>query len=251
MTKFLLNLVALVLTGTAWGQGAQLPLTYKGACSGTQTDIHDMSAIQDTPAIKCDSLIVMQMKGHTSVSFSNGDLANPVLAFSGDLSEVHSGIPQPFDPYMGPITSFFAIDSVLWGDGSPVEHIKAADNMTGTDATAGRVCLFHFIGEGWGQMDEVECELVVDTQNHRPRRATVTFKTERKFTVEGREISVEYAVHGANSFRTKLDQMEIDGTCGLGIYQTADGALRHVEPGSPIDRLFQVVCYKQSGMRTK
>jgi hypothetical protein len=100
------------------------------------------------------------------------------------------------------------------------------------------------MGQGWDQLTEVECELIMDTQNHRPRRATVTFKTERKFTVDGRQVSVEFSAKGANSFHAKLDQMDINGTCGLGIYQTADGVLRHVEPGSPIERLFQVVCYK-------
>jgi hypothetical protein len=113
MTKFLL--VALLLTGAAWGQ-TQLPLSFKGICSGTQTDINDRSATQDTPAIKCDSVTIMQIKGQTVVSFSNGDPANPVLMFAGNLMANH--ISQPFDPYIGPIGLFFAIDGVLWGMGA-------------------------------------------------------------------------------------------------------------------------------------
>jgi hypothetical protein len=63
--KKLAAVVLLMVAGAAWGQSAQLPLTFKGVCSGTQTDIKDMSAIQDTPAIKCDSLTIMQIKGDT------------------------------------------------------------------------------------------------------------------------------------------------------------------------------------------
>jgi hypothetical protein len=237
-----LAIVALLMVGeAAWGQSAQLPLTFKGACSGTQTDIKDMSAIQNTPAIKCDSLTILQTKGHTVVSFSDGDLANPVLMFTGDLAENH--ISQPFDPYIGPIGSFFAIDGVLWGDGSPVMHVQAAEHMTGTDAMAGRGCYFHFMGQGWDGLTEVECQLIMDTQNHRPRRATVTFRTERKFTVDGQQISVEYGARGANSFYVVFNQMKIEGTCGAGLYQIG-GVLKHTEPGTPIARLFQAVCYK-------
>jgi len=59
----------LMMAGTAWGQN-DLPLTYKGTCTGNQTDIHDLSAIQDTPAIKCDALTVMQKGSETMASFS-------------------------------------------------------------------------------------------------------------------------------------------------------------------------------------
>jgi hypothetical protein len=74
------------------------------------------SAIQDTPAIKCDSVTIMQIKGQTVVSFSNGDPANPVFIFAGDLMANH--ISQPFDPYFGPVGSLFAIDGVLAGMGA-------------------------------------------------------------------------------------------------------------------------------------
>ncbi len=239
--KQLAVLVLLTIAGAASGQNAQLPLTFKGVCRGSQTDIKDLSAIQNTPAVKCDSLIIMQIKDHTMVSFSNGDPANPVLAFVGDLMENH--ISQPFDPYLGAVGSFFAIDGVLWGDGSPMAHVHSAEHMTGTDALSGRICDFHFNGQGWDHLTEVECELRVDTPNHRPRQVTTTFKSERKFTVDGKEISVEYGVRGANSFYVEFNQMKIEGTCGLGLYQIG-GVLKHTEPGTPIARLFQTVCYK-------
>jgi hypothetical protein len=89
----------------------------------------------------------------------------------------------------------------------------------------------------------VECELFMDTPNHRPRRVTVTFRTERKFTVDGQQISVEYGVQGIRSFYAVFNQMKIEGSCGIGLYQI-DGVLKHTEPGTPIERLFQAVCYK-------
>jgi hypothetical protein len=239
--KQLVVAVLLTIAGTALGQGAQLPLTFKGACKGNQTDIKDLSPIRDTPAVKCDSMLIMQIKGHTVVSFSNGDPTNPVLAFAGDLTENH--ISQPFDPYIGPVLSFFAIDDVVWGDGGPMAKVQAAEHMTGTDALVGRVCDFHFNGQGWDHLTEVECELTVDGPNHRPRYVATTFKAERQFTVDGKQISVEYGIRGANSFFVEFNKMKIEGTCGLGLYQI-NGDLKHVETGTPIDRLFQIVCYK-------
>ena len=114
--KKLAVVLLLMVAGTAWGQN-DLPLQFKGICYGTQTDIRDLSAIQDTPAIKCNALVVAQINGHTVLSFSNGDPDKPVLMFSGDLLTVNTA--QPFDPYLGPVSSAFPIDHVLWGDGTP------------------------------------------------------------------------------------------------------------------------------------
>ena len=86
----------------------------------------------------------------------------------------------------------------------------------------------------------VECDLAVDTPNHRPRRVRVTFRTARQFTVDGKQISVEYNARG---FHVLFDGQKIDGTCGVDLYQAEDGVLRHVQPGTPIARLFKVVCY--------
>jgi hypothetical protein len=237
--KRLIVLAGLMVAGAAWGQN-NLPLTFKGTCVGSQTDIHDLSAIQATPAIKCDALTVMQIDGHTVASFSNGDPKNPVLMFSGDLFAVNAN--QPFDPYMGPIGSAFPIDHVLWGDGTPVVSVHAAEH---SDKLAERACYFHFMSQGWAQLSEVECELAVDTPNHRPRRVTVTFKAERKFTVDGQPISVEYGTHGANSFYVVFNGLKIDGTCGAGLYQI-DGVLKRTEPDTPIAHLFKAVCYKDA-----
>ncbi len=226
-----------MVAGAAWGQN-DLPLNFKGTCVGSQTDIHDLSAIQNTPAIKCDSLVVMQFDGHTAVSFSNGDPDNPVLMFSGALLTVYPD--KHFDPYLGPISSAFPIDHVLWGDGNRAMSVQAGDHL---DKLAARGCYFHFTGQGWGQLSRVECELVTDTPQRRPRRVTVTFTTERKFTVDGQRISVEYSVRGANSFYVVFNQVNIEGSCRIGLYQI-DGVLKHTEPGTPIERLFQAVCYK-------
>jgi hypothetical protein len=229
----------LMVAETAWGQN-NLPLQFKGICDGTQTDIRDLSAIQDTPAIKCNALVVTQVNGHTVVSFSNGDPNKPVLSFSGDLLTVNTA--QPFDPYVGPVGSAFPIDYVLWGDGTPAVSVQAGEH---SDKLAGRGCYFHFIGQGWNQLSMVECELAVDTSNHRPRRVTVTFRPERKFTVDGQQISVEYGARGGGSFYVVFNGMRIDGTCGVGLYQIG-GVLKHTEPGTPIGRLFKVVCYKDA-----
>jgi hypothetical protein len=229
--------VSLLVAGAAWGQN-DLPLTFKGNCIGSQTDIRDLSPIPDTPSIKCDALTVLQIDGHTVVSFSNGDPKNPILMFSGDLIPVHAD--EHFDPYLGPISSAFPIDHVLWGDGNPAVSVRAAEHL---DNLANRGCYFHFTGQGWGQLSMVECELSTDTPKHRPRRVTVTFRRERKFTVDGQQVSVAYGVRGANSFRVIFNRSEIDGTCGLGLYQI-DGALKHTEPGTAIARLFRAVCYK-------
>jgi hypothetical protein len=224
-------------SGAAWGQN-DLPLQFKGSCVGSQTDVHDLSVIQNTLAIKCDSLVVAQVNGHIVVSFSNGDPNKPVLMFSGDLLTVNTD--THFDPYLGPAISAFPIDHVLWGDGSPVRSVRAG----AWDKLGARGCYFHFIGQGWGQLSMVECELAtMDTPSHRPRRVTVTFRTERQFTVDGQQISVEYGAQGAKSFNVVFNQMKIDGTCGAGLYQI-DGVLKHTEPGTPIGRLFQAVCYK-------
>jgi hypothetical protein len=236
MKKLAVAILFLVV-GAAWGQN-DLPLAYRGTCIGNQTDVNDLSPVPNTPAIKCDSLLVMQTDGHTVVSFSNGDPASPVLMFSGDLLTVATD--RNFDPYMGPVTSAFPIDRVLWGDGKPAMSVQAARNP---DKLAGKGCYFHFTGQGWGQLSMVECELVVGTPDHRPRRVTATFKRERRFTVDGQQISVEYGYRGANSFLVVFNQMKIDGTCGLGLFQIG-GVLKHVDPGTPIERLFQTVCYK-------
>jgi hypothetical protein len=236
MKKFAV-VILLMVTGAAWGQN-DLPLKFKGTCAGSQNDIHDLSAIQNTPAIKCDSLVVTQIDGHTVVSFSNGDPNNPVLIFSGDLFTVNAD--KHFDPYLGPISSALPIDRVLWGDGNPAVSVHAGEH---SDKLAGRGCYFRFTGQGWSQLSMVECELVTDTPNHRPRRVTVTFRTERQFIVDGQQISVEYGARGASSFYVVFNQMKIDGTCGVGLYQIG-GVLKHTEPGTPIAHLFQVVCYK-------
>jgi len=256
MTKFLLNVVVLVLTGAAWGQTAQLPWSFKGTCSGTQTDIHDMSGIQNTPAIKCDSLIILQIKGHTVVSFSNGDPANPVLIFTGDLNKV-TGVERPF----------FSIDGVNWGDGSPTMHVHASEPNDPNDM-GGRGCYFHFLDQGsftpgWEKrLTMVECELIIDTPTHRPRRATVTFQSELLYTVQGEQFAVEVtnpvqgnpAPNGRNisKFIAKSGQMKIEGLCGSEFYEmykndyagkpVLDGVLRPIEPGSLIDQVFREVC---------
>jgi hypothetical protein len=234
-----LALALLVMAGTAWGQN-DLPLMYKGICTGNQTDIHDLSAIQDTPAIKCDALTVMQKGSETIVSFSNGDTTKPVLAFTGELFTVRAN-QLSVDPYQGPISSAFPIDHVLWGDGTPAVSIHPAENV---DKMGDRGCYFHFITQGWTQLTTVECELAVDTPNHRPRRVLVTFRITRQFTVDGKQISLEYGAHGASSFHVLFDGLKIDGTCGTDLYQAEDGVLRHMEPGTPVARLFKAVCYK-------
>lgn len=215
----------------------ELPLQFNGICNGNQTNIRDLSAIQDTPAIRCNALVIAQINGHTVVSFSNGDPNKPVLMFSGDLHNVNT--TPPFNPYLGAVRSEFTIDHVLWGDGTPAVSVHSADH---SDNPGGRGCYFHFIGQGWNQLGMVECELVVDTPNHRPRRVTVTFRPERKFTVDRQQISVEYGIRGANDFYTVFNGLKIDGTCRVGLYQI-DGVLKHVEPGTPIAHLFKTVCY--------
>jgi len=236
--KKLAAVLLLMMGGTAWGQ-SDLPLTYKGTCTGNQTDIHDLSAIQDTPAIKCDALTVMQKGSETMASFSNGDPTKPVLAFTGELFTVRAS-QLSVDPYQGPIGLAFPIDHVLWGDGTPAAAIHPAENV---EKMGGRGCYFHFIAQGWKQLAMVECELAVDTPNHRPRRIQVTFRIARQFTVDGKQISVEYGARGANSFYVVFNGMKIDGTCGVGLYQIG-GVLKHTEPGTPIARLFKAVCYK-------
>jgi hypothetical protein len=238
MLKVLIAIAVLMMTGAA--RGPDLPLSFKGSCTGNQTDVKDLSAIQNTPAIKCDSATVFQINGRTAVALTIGAPDNIVLMFAGDLSD--NRITQPFDPYFGPILSFFPISAVNWGDGTQMP-IHANEHMDPNE-TAGRSCAFHFTGQGWGQLSEIECELIVDTPNHRPRHATATFKTVRAFNFDGQQVQVEFGTHGANSFRTEFNQTQINGTCGMNIYQTTDGALRHAEPGSAIERLFQTVCYK-------
>lgn len=236
--KNLALVVLLTVAGVAWGQN-DLPLQFKGTCAGYQTDIHDLSAIQNTPAIKCDALTVMQKGSETIASFSNGDSIKPVLAFTGELFTVRAN-QLGVDPYQGPIGLAFPIDHVLWGDGTPAVSIHPAENV---DKMGGRGCYFHFIAQGWAQLTTVECELAVDTPNHRPRRVQVTFRVTRQFTVDGKQISVEYGARGANSFYVVFNGMKIDGTCRVGLYQIG-GALKHIEPGTPIARLFKAVCYK-------
>lgn len=238
MTKLAVVLF-LMVAGSAWGQDV-LPLQLKGVCKGTQTDIRDLSAIQDTPAIKCDALTIMQKGSETIASFSNGDPTKPVLAFTGELFTVRTN-QLSVDPYQGPIGLAFPIDHVLWGDGTPAVSIHPAENV---DKMGDRGCYFHFIAQGWAQLTTVECELAVDTPNHRPRRIQVTFRIARQFTVDGKQISVEYGARGANSFHVLFDGLKIDGTCGADLYQAEDGVLRHTQPGTPIARLFKVVCYK-------
>lgn len=143
-------LFALLLVGSA---GAQ---TFKGACDGTESDPHDLSAIPATPAITCDSMTVTKSDSHTTVTFSNG------LAFAGDLYQAHPGIPQPFAPGIGPVVAFFQIDTVIWGDGTPLQHVTG-------DTQANRGCYFHSLGDRFTQ---VECELIAGNPR---RRATVTF----------------------------------------------------------------------------
>ena len=145
------------------------------------------------------------------------------------------------DPYQGPKGSAFPIDHVLWGDGTPAVSIHPAENV---DKMGGRACYFHFIAQGWTQLTTVECELAVDTPNHRPRRVQVTFRITRQFTVDGKQISVAYGARGTNSFHVLFDGLKIDGTCGTDIYQAEDGVLRHTQPGTPIARLFKAVFYK-------
>ncbi len=241
MMKKLAVVLLLMMAGTAWGQ-SDLPLTYKGTCTGNQTDIHDWSAIQDTPAIKCDALTVMQKGSETIASFSNGDSTKPVLAFTGELFTVRAN-QLSVDPYQGPIGLAFPIDHVLWGDGTPAVSIHSAENV---DKMGDRGCYFHFLAQGWTQLTTVECELAVDTPNHRPRRVQVTFRIARQFTVDGKQISVEYGAHGANSFYVLFDGLKIAGTCGADVYQAEDGVLRHMQPGTPIARLFKAVCYKDA-----
>ena len=50
----------------------------------------------------------------------------------------------------------------------------------------------------------------VDTPNHRPRRVQVTFRITRQFTVDGKQISVEYGARAANSFHVLFDGLKID-----------------------------------------
>jgi hypothetical protein len=238
--KKLAVVLLLMMAGTAWGQNDP-PLTYKGACAGTQTDIHDLSAIQDTPAIKCDALTVFQKGSETVASFSNGDPAKPLLAFTGELFTVRAN-QLSVDPYQGPIGFAFPIDHVLWGDGTPAASIHPAENM---DKMAGRGYYFHFIAQGWSQLSTVECELIVDTPNHRPRHVQVTFRITRQFTVDGKSISVWFGERGANSFYVVFDDQKIDGTCGPDLYQI-DGVLKHTEPGTPISRLFKAICYRDA-----
>ena len=237
--RLTLAVVLLTAVGTALGQSG-LPLQFKGICDGTQTDIRDRSAIQETPAIKCNSIVIAQINGHTVVSFSNADPQKPILMFSGDLLTLNTG--QLSDPYIGPVSSALPIDQVLWDDGTPPISVEA--NAHG-DKLAKRACYFHFLGQGWNQLSMVECDLAVEVPNDRPRRVTVTFRPERRFTVDGQQVTVEYGTRGANSFQAMFSGLHIDGTCGAGLYQT-DGVLKHVQPGTSIARLFRAVCYKDA-----
>jgi hypothetical protein len=156
--KILLVAMLLVLP-----TGAQIALTspkivLQGTCSGTESDPNDLSAIPDTPEIKCDYAVLTKADGHTTVTFSDG------LAFTGDLAGV-SGISQPSNPQIGPIATYFYIGSVLWGDGTPLQHVTG-------DTQANRGCYFHYLGD---RLTEIECELIVENASHRRRRATVTF----------------------------------------------------------------------------
>lgn len=172
MRKFLL--FAFALTCVAQAQSSQLPLSFKGTCRGN-TAKFDHTVFPDGRPIKCDSLTIMQIKGHTVLSFSNGDPAHPVLMFAGDLLEVHSGFRQPAILSIGAIGSAFPIAYVGWGDGNPMTGVHAPEQI-GNDI-GGRGCYFHFVGQGWDHLTEVECQLVLGNSTGDPnfRRVTVTF----------------------------------------------------------------------------
>jgi hypothetical protein len=239
-------IAVLMMAGAAWGQTPtqdQIPSTglmFKGTCVGNHTE-PDGTVYPEAHAIDCDSLIVMTVKGHTLISMSNGDPSKPVFMFAGVLAAVNT--IQHFDPYFGPVGSLFPIDLVSWGEGAQPTPVHI-DNPAYANDSTDRGCYFHFDGQGWNNLTEVGCDLIMGTKIG-TKRVTVTFKTERKFTVDGQQVSVEFGTHGFNSFRTEWDQTKINGTCGAGVYQTPDGVLRQVKPGSSMDHLFQVICYKQ------
>ncbi len=147
-------------------------------------------------------------------------------------------------------------------------HIPLTQGMMGPTDMAGRGCYFHFMDQGsftpgWEKrLTMVECEFIMDTPNHRPRRATVTFQSEILYTVQGQQFAVEVtnpvqgnrAPNGRNvsKFIAKSGQMKIEGLCGSKFYEiykndyagksVLDGVLRPIESDSLIDQVFQEVC---------
>jgi hypothetical protein len=113
-----------------------------------------------TQPLSCDSVTVKQIddyKGHTAVSFSNGDPRNPLLIFAG--SRVGGD---------GPL--FFS-DSVYLGKGKDIP----------INPGTGQGCHFYFddhgsFTQGWeSRLNTIECELRLKTETGHLIQASVTF----------------------------------------------------------------------------
>lgn len=115
-----------------------------------------------TKPLQCDAAIVWvkaNAKGDTLAAFSNGDLAKPLLGFTG--------VPIDGD---GPL--FFS-DSVYLGDGEPATQLNPNGN--------GQSCHFYFsdhgtFTQGWEhRLTAIECNVRVKTESGHLIDASVTF----------------------------------------------------------------------------
>lgn len=116
-----------------------------------------------TRPLSCDSVVIMQIedyKGHTAVSFSNGNPENPILIFAGGR--------------IGGDGPLFFSDTVYLAKG------KAMPLNSGGN---GQGCHFYFTDhgtftEGWtSRLTTIECNLKVKSETGHLTEASVTFKT--------------------------------------------------------------------------
>lgn len=185
-------LSAVLLSATVSYAAGQKAWSFKGTCSGniSQSDGVPTGAAGGTMSTKdylalmkrareshltlgadgflwavrplgCDAAIVMQVedrKGHTVVSFSNGDPANPILSFAGDLIDGE-----------GPL---FFPDTAYFGSGE-------ASHFTPTGSGEG--CQFYFadrggFSDGWQRrLTAIECEARIKAPDGHLTTASVTF----------------------------------------------------------------------------
>lgn len=112
--------------------------------------------------LHCDSIVITQFddhEGHTAVSFSNGDPANPILIFAGDLI---GGDGPLFFPH------------VFYLSGQKAVSLSPGGN--------GKACHFYFatgggFAQGWeNRITAVECELREKTEDGHLISASVAFK---------------------------------------------------------------------------
>jgi hypothetical protein len=137
-----------------------------------------------TQSLSCDSVsivLIEDYKGHTLVTFSNGELSNPILGFAGGRLD-------------GEAPSFFTSTAYL-ADG------KAMPVNPGS----GQGCRFYFTDHGtfthgWqGRLTTVECDLRVKGSDGHLLNANVTFAVSQPPPVP--QHSDDPATHRPNSLR--------------------------------------------------